>query len=185
MIRTRTLALVPLSPLLLAGALAAHEPGAPAGEPELRAGRAERFESLLEHRSDRLADALELSDAQRSQFEKLRAERLEAARPTFRAMRDSGRELRELLDAAKPDPTEVGERMIALHRLRGEIEAAKDAFESDFAALLTPEQKIAFDALERVRGDRDDRRRDGRFGRGFGGDFGGRGSRHGADGAGN
>lgn len=175
MTRTRALAFVPLTPLLLAGALAAHEPGASAGDPEPRSGRserAERFESLLEHRSDRLADALELSAAQRSEFERLRAERLAAARPTFQAMRESGRELRELLDAAKPDPTEVGERMIALHRLRGEVEAAKDAFEAEFVALLTPEQKIAFDALERVRGDRDDRRRDGHFGR--------RDTRHGA-----
>ena len=175
--RLRTFVLSGLATAMLAGAPSARGDDDVSGSDR----RHDRLEALLDHRSDRLADALELSASQRAAFDRLRSERLEAARPTLRAMRESGRELRELLDAAKPDPTEVGERMIALHRLRGEVEAAKDAFEAEFVALLTPEQKIAFDALERVRGDRDDRRRGGRFGRGLGDDFGGHGRRHGSE----
>jgi len=152
-------------------------PGAGFGPGEGFGPDFDRLEMMLEHRSERLADLLELTAAQRTQLDELRTSRLEAARPTIEALRQNAEELHALVESASPDPTEVGTRVLAMHRMKEELKAARQAFEKDLEALLTSDQKIAWDALQRAResfredrafGPRGERRGPGRRGGGFG-----------------
>jgi len=125
-------------------------------------GRAPRFdagrlEERLEERSDRVADLLDLSADQRASFESLRERSLLDARAKMERMHELGDELRTLLDAAAPDATEVGAKAIALHRLREELSAGRDAFAAEVAKILTAEQRFAFEALQEARGEFEDR----------------------------
>ena len=133
----------------------------------------DRLEMMFEHRAERVADALELTREQRAAFDELRRTRLDAAKPTLEALRQGAEELRDLLDSDRANATAVGERALALHELKKELRAAREAFDRDFAALLTEEQKFAWEALRRARpgpdGDRPRGPRSGRHGpRGFG-----------------
>jgi hypothetical protein len=67
-------------------------------------------------------------------------------------MRALGEELHGLLDSGSPDPAAVGERVLALHGLREELRQARESFASEFAALLTEEQRFAWEALREARG---------------------------------
>jgi len=144
------------SPIVLTGALVATL-AAPAlvaqpGFPERGPGPdPDRLELVLEHHAERIAEALELDAEQRAAFDELRASRLERARPRLEAMRRTGEELRSLLDGGRADATAVGEKVLALHALKQELRAEREAFDRDFARLLTEEQRFAWEALRRAR----------------------------------
>jgi Spy/CpxP family protein refolding chaperone len=112
-----------------------------------------RFEEHLDERAERIADLLDLTDDQRRAFDELRSRSFDGVRPKFERMRTLGEELRDLLDGASPEPAAVGAKVIALHELREELGAARDAFESELDKLLTDEQRFAFDALRKARRD--------------------------------
>jgi Spy/CpxP family protein refolding chaperone len=116
-----------------------------------------RFEERLEERSDRVAEPLELTDDQRASFEALRERSLRDARARMERMRELGEELRTLLDATAPDAARVGEKAIALHRLREELRTGRETFEAEVARILTAEQRFAFEALREARGDLEER----------------------------
>jgi Spy/CpxP family protein refolding chaperone len=109
---------------------------------------AERF---LEHRLDRLAEYLELSDAQRVEAEALRdrffadaQERIATAGTTFET-------IHEMAGAENPDATAIGELVIQMHRDREAMREAHDAFRAELVALLTPEQVERLEAWEAAR----------------------------------
>jgi Spy/CpxP family protein refolding chaperone len=152
-----------LSGLLAAAPLSAgHHPARPGAPPD----EAERLGALFEQRADRMADALELTEAQRATYERLREEGRTAVQAQVDRMREAGRALHELLEAESPDPAAVGAQAIELHRLRGETKRLREQLESDFRAILTDAQKLAFDAVKRTRPGGELRER---FGRRFGG----------------
>ncbi len=131
-------------PLILAvGALlawpAVGEP--PAGAP------AEPAPRLIE----RLTEVLSLSDSQTASVETL----VESHRNQVRALREEQRADREairaLVEGENPDPAEVGRLVIATHAKRQQVKAARESFEASLSALLTPEQRTAFDAVKRDR----------------------------------
>jgi Spy/CpxP family protein refolding chaperone len=159
--RNRTLAWI------AAGALAAL-PAFAGRPPAPGPGGHERMEGLLEMRSERLADALELTAEQRATFDRLRAEALAAAEPAREQMRAGHDELRTLLDGANPDAAEVGAKMIEIHRLHGELRAARDKFERDLEATLSDAQKLAWKAVRETRPGERLRERLGRRGEGPG-----------------
>jgi Spy/CpxP family protein refolding chaperone len=106
---------------------------------------AERF---VEHRLDRLAEYLELSDAQRVEAEALRErvfadvkERIATAGATFET-------IHEMAAAENPDATAIGELVIQMHRDREAMREAHDAFRAELVALLTPEQVERLEAWE-------------------------------------
>ncbi len=137
---------------IAAGALAALPAFAGPGRPHGPGpGHPEWTEERLEMRAERVADALELSAEQRANFERLRADALAAAEPMRDQMRAGHEQLRALLDGANPDAAEVGAKAIEIHRLRGELAAAREKLDRDFEATLTDAQKLAWKALRETR----------------------------------
>jgi Spy/CpxP family protein refolding chaperone len=98
-------------------------------------------------RAERLANELDLTEAQRASWQAMREQHEAEMQP----LRDEGRALHEKLRAAmkaeNPDPQAVGEATIALERHRQAVEAARKAFRDKLATQLTPEQKAKFDSL--------------------------------------
>jgi Spy/CpxP family protein refolding chaperone len=129
--------------VLAAGAVLVAQPGP--GHHGPMGPMAERF---VEHRFDRLADHLELSDAQRVEAEALRErlfadvkERIATAGTTFET-------IHEMAGAENPDATAIGELVIQMHRDREAMREAHDAFRAELVALLTPEQVERLEAWE-------------------------------------
>ena len=56
-------------------------------------------------------------------------------------------EIRTLLEADNPDPLVIGQKVIAAHATREQVEALFDTFVTQVSALLTPEQLTKFEAL--------------------------------------
>lgn len=90
---------------------------------------------------------LDLSDEQKADTRAL----LEQLHTDLQPLREDSRglaaELRTALDAETPDPLEVGGLVIALDANRDASAALRQAFLSDFEALLTPEQLELFERL--------------------------------------
>jgi len=129
----------------------AGQPGRPGpfrgpGGPDL-----EGLDERLDQRAERLADALDLTAEQRAAFDQLRGDAMAAAEPKIERMRAAGEELRGLLDAGTSDATAVGNLVIEVHRLRGELRASREEVEQGLEALLTDAQKLAFDAVREIR----------------------------------
>jgi len=120
------------------------------------------------HRLGRLARVLELTEAQLAEARALH----EAAREDRAPIVEESRELRTrldgLLDAASPDPTAVGEVVIALRQNREEMRSVREATETAFEALLTAEQREKLATLEDAK-EEWGRRGRGRRGHRFGG----------------
>lgn len=100
----------------------------------------------------RIAELLDLTDAQIAQAKAL----LEELKVSGEPLREQGEalraELRELLEGNAPDATAVGTLVIELHGLAEEGRALRDQFEGDFAAILTPEQLERWELAKDLRG---------------------------------
>jgi len=145
----------PALPLLLAGlavfsaaAVLLAQPGPRHGCPM---GDGPMTEEFFEQRFERLADHLELSEAQRVEAEALRErlfadvkERVAEAGATFET-------IHEMAAAENPDATAIGELVIQMHRDRAAMRAAHDAYRAELVALLTPEQVERLEAWEAAR----------------------------------
>jgi Spy/CpxP family protein refolding chaperone len=126
----------------------------------------------IERRAERVADLLELDDAQRTAFDQMLGAGLAAARPKLDQMRALHQELEALLDSGSTDEAAIGAKLLAIHRLRAELRAGREAARAEFVALLSDEQRFAFEAFDEMREMR--RGRQGRRGaHGFGGGAGG------------
>lgn len=158
--RTRTLiAALALALLSLPALFAQRGAGA---RPEGKAGRHGRMAEYLQLTEQQQASARQLYQQLREQTQPLREEQ--------KALRE---QLRTALAAANPDPTAVGRLVIDIHAKREQMKAAREQMHKSFAALLTPEQRQKYEALQDAR-ESFGPRRHGRFGRhgGFGEDGG-------------
>src|SRR5687767_4934383 len=107
-------------------------------------------------RAERLAGVLDLTESQRASVETLR-ETLKASMEPLKEQRRANREaLKAALDAG--DTAKAGELAMANHNLRSQFKAARESFETSFAALLTSEQKAKWDAVREMRQTRRHRR---------------------------
>lgn len=106
---------------------------------------AERF---LEHRFDRLADHLELSEAQRVETEALRERLLADIEERIGEARSGFETIHEMAAAEDPDPTAIGELVIRMHRDRQALREAHEAYRAELVGLLTPEQVERLEAWE-------------------------------------
>lgn len=122
--------LVPIV-LLLATTVLAAPPQARPQQPEPR-------HELLSP-SD-IARLLDLSEGQKQQIAAL----AETLRATTEPLREQLRANQQQLEAAVAanDAQRAGELLIAARALRVQIDAARDAFEAGFEALLTSEQRV-------------------------------------------
>lgn len=101
------------------------------------------------HFGDMLAERLQLTDEQRQAAEALRSELEATVQPLFEQVHSLEGEIRDELAEASPDPLAVGERTIAVHRLREQIRAAHDEHLEAFRALLTDEQRAQLESMHR------------------------------------
>jgi len=124
-----------ISILLIAiGAFAAGPPPRPAGGPPPMGN------------SDVLAEYLGLTAQQKASWETIQSN----LRTTIDSFRDQQRALHEQLETALEgtDAAAIGNLMLQIRAVGDQIKAAHDAAHNEFAALLSAEQKVKFDAFE-------------------------------------
>jgi len=102
-------------------------------------------------RGERIAELLDLDAAQRAAFEQMRADGMAAARPKLEQLRTLHEEMRTLLDGGSTDVAAIGTKALAIHRLRGDLRAEREAAKAEFVKLLSDEQRFAYEALEEAR----------------------------------
>ncbi len=102
-------------------------------------------------RGDRMAKFLGLTQQQQDQIRKL----MESGRADHKALWDklkTNREsMQQALASASPDPAAVGELAIEAHQLHQQAKALRDAQDKAIRDLLTPDQKVKFDAMKALR----------------------------------
>ncbi|MGH9379938.1 MAG: Spy/CpxP family protein refolding chaperone [Thermoanaerobaculia bacterium] len=106
---------------------------------------AERF---AEHRFERLARYLELSEAQRAEAEALREQWLGDMHERFETTHASFEKIHEMAAAENPDATAIGELVIQMHREHEAMQAAHEGYRAELVKLLTPEQAEKLEAWE-------------------------------------
>jgi Spy/CpxP family protein refolding chaperone len=104
-------------------------------------------EQLL-RRPGLLARFLGLDPAQTAKLKELLTQLNATLKPLREEQKALYQELHAALDADNPDPTEVGEIVIALYDGREEIRAAFATFDTAFSAILTPAQLAKWNALK-------------------------------------
>lgn len=102
-------------------------------------------------RGERIAELLDLDATQRAAFERMRTDGIAAARPKLEQLRALHEEMKTLLDGGSTDVTAIGTRALAIHRLRSELRAEREAAKAEFVKLLSDEQRFAYEALEEAR----------------------------------
>jgi Spy/CpxP family protein refolding chaperone len=101
-----------------------------------------------------LKRALALTDTQVNEIGALLRKHREAAFPIRQDLRARNNELRNALEMAEPNPTTVGQLVIARSTLSKQLRELNFKLRSDIAALLTPEQKAKFEQMRNWRGPR-------------------------------
>ncbi|HSM52520.1 MAG TPA: Spy/CpxP family protein refolding chaperone [Thermoanaerobaculia bacterium] len=161
---TRKIALLAAVALLAALPALAQPPGAGLG-PRAGAGMGPFGpgpEEIGERLIARLDHLLDLSAAQKDQIEALAAGHRDTVQPLREQERTNAEQLRTLLDGSNPSPAEVGRLVIANHGLREQIRSQRERFDAELSALLTPEQRAAWETAKKLKGgDRRPMRRPG------------------------
>ena len=119
--------------------------GAPAGPPQ----RGQRGNPLTHFK-----DALGLTDAQVQAITNLAQSERTTVQAIMTDIQQKRQTLDGLLNAASPNPTDVGNAAIALHASEGKIAAERNAFISQVKAQLTGEQQQKLDTLLAANGGR-------------------------------
>ena len=99
---------------------------------------------------DRLLD---LNETQKATFQSLHKEHREAVHPILEEQKKLGDELRQALDAARPDASTVGQKMIAMQAVRKKLEASREQFEKSVEGILDETQKQKFQMLREMHKD--------------------------------
>jgi Spy/CpxP family protein refolding chaperone len=110
-------------------------------QPEM--GRLQRFE--------RLKNYLALTDAQVTQMRGLVKAHHDTVVPLRAEMRDKREAIRAALNLAEPNATTIGQLVIAEHGLQTQVKNLNKKLNDDFIAILTPEQKVKFEDLKKLR----------------------------------
>ncbi len=99
-----------------------------------------------------LERALDLSEEQFAELEMLLEAHREATKPLHEEIRALEKELRTELNAGTAGATEIGQIVIDVHGLRGQVHDAQQALQDSFRALLTDAQLAALEELSNRRG---------------------------------
>jgi len=119
--------------------------GSPAGRPQ----RGQRGNPLT-----RVKDALGLTDAQVQAITNLAQSERSTVQAIMADIQQKRQGLDALLNAASPNPTEVGNAAIALHASQAKVAAERTAFITQVKAQLTGEQQQKLDTLLAANGGR-------------------------------
>jgi Spy/CpxP family protein refolding chaperone len=98
----------------------------------------------------RLAEYLNLTEAQKTQVEQLREKTKLAMEPLFEEHKELAEAVRTALEN-KADAATVGAAVIAAHEHGEKIRAVRDQHDAELAALLTPEQLERWNAMKEAR----------------------------------
>ena len=93
--------------------------------------------------ADPLADYLALTADQKTAWESIRAETHETIAP----LHEQGQALAEQLESTN-DAAGIGNLVLQLRALSSQIDAAREAGDARFAATLTADQKVKFEAFQ-------------------------------------
>ena len=96
----------------------------------------------------RLAEALGLSDDQKTQLQALRTRQRETMKPLMDAVREAHGALRQAMESDSPDATAVGQQALALHAAEKKLGAAHEAAFAEMKAILTPEQQAKLEQMK-------------------------------------
>jgi Spy/CpxP family protein refolding chaperone len=99
-----------------------------------------------------LAAALDLTDDQTAEAKKIHQEIFAKAKPIMEQHQQQMEEVFALLDGDSPDATEVGNKMIAAHASKKQIQALHEDGMARFSTLLTAEQKAKLDEIKKSHG---------------------------------
>lgn len=133
--------LIAVAALALGGAAVAGGPGMHGkhgGGPHIR------FEHAIGH----MIEKLDLTEDQKEASKKLHEDAKTRVHPLMEQHHQQMEEIHALLDAGTANATEIGEKMIAAHATRKQLEAAHDEIKASFVALLTAEQRAKLEELE-------------------------------------
>jgi Spy/CpxP family protein refolding chaperone len=95
-----------------------------------------------------LANYLQLTPDQITAWKQLRKDEATEIKPLAQNARDLRQQLDAAMNATPPDPATVGKLSLELRSLHEQIRTAREASTAKFAATLTPEQKVKFDAFQ-------------------------------------
>jgi Spy/CpxP family protein refolding chaperone len=95
-----------------------------------------------------LAAYLQLTPEQIASWKQINADTAAAVKPLIANARDLEKQLNAAVQAASPDPAAVGKLALSVHSARNQIRAAHEESRSKLVALLTPEQKVRFEAFQ-------------------------------------
>jgi Spy/CpxP family protein refolding chaperone len=95
-----------------------------------------------------LAHYLELTPDQVAAWKQIHTDTATTIEPLAAAARGEQQQLAAALQAATPDPPTVGKLAITLHATREQIRTARADSRTKLMAVLTPEQKVKFEAFE-------------------------------------
>jgi Spy/CpxP family protein refolding chaperone len=98
-------------------------------------------------RMAKLKNYLALTDQQFSDIGGMLKKHQDAAFPLRQELRAKNHELKNALTAPEPNPTTVGQLVLAQRALRTRLRASNVKLRGDIAATLNPEQKQKFDTL--------------------------------------
>ncbi len=100
-----------------------------------------------------LTKALNLTDEQKAAAEKIHTEVFAKAQPLMEKQQQQMEEIHTLLDGANPDPTEIGQKMIAAHATGDQIKTLHEDAMARFSAVLTPDQLAKLKTLHEMHGE--------------------------------
>ena len=143
--------------------------GGPLGGPP---GDALVYDGPGAHFLVRLARYLDLSEEQRTEARDIFTAAHDQAAPIRQQVRDLRDQLREALAAEPPDPTAVGNLVVAIHAAREQLHGIRESALDQFMAILTETQRLRLDALRDARRIFGRHRHRGHGGPGPGGDEG-------------
>jgi Spy/CpxP family protein refolding chaperone len=102
-------------------------------------------------RGDRMAEFLGLTDQQQTEVRKLMEDRRGDSRALWEKLKTNREAMQQALESASPDPAAVGELAIEAHKLHQQMQALREAQDQAIRNLLTPDQKVKFDAMKAMR----------------------------------
>ncbi len=102
-------------------------------------------------RGDRMAKFLGLTDQQQAEIKKLMEGGRGDRQALWEKLKTNREAMQQALESANPDPAAVGELAIEAHKLHQQMQALRDAQDKAIRDLLTPDQKVKFDAMKAMR----------------------------------
>jgi Spy/CpxP family protein refolding chaperone len=114
---------------------------------------------------ERVATILDLTEAQMAQWNAIQTATHEAMAPLAAQRQANRAAFRAAMSAENPDPTKLGELMLANRALGERMRTLREQSRARFEGILTPEQKAKHEELKSLRDRRGPR---GRMGRGAG-----------------